>query len=220
MAILLPISQTHAQANSFNKSFKEITQAQPYTFFCQLPISAKGKVEFQACGYCPIEQTLVVAMPIVPLEQLAKNLPCYQHKICAKPNSTFYQGLSCCKKIDLRYQKMSQDLHNLVPETKQIKQLRAQHIPGILLNITHSLSCQALQIDSKKHLIHIPEAQRGAVARIYLYMSEQYQINLDNDLRYTLDNWHALYPVTPWEKKRNRLIYNQQGTYNKWIEVL
>lgn len=209
-----------AQANLVNKSFKQITQAQPYTFFCQLPISAKGKVNFQACGYCPIEQISVVAMPIVPLEQLAKNLPCYQHKICAKPNSTFYQGLSCCKKIDLRYQKMSQDLHNLVPETKYMKQLRAQHTPGILPNISLSLGCQALQLDSKKHLIHIPEAQRGAVARIYLYMSDRYQIKLDKELRQTLENWHALHPVNAWEKTRNRLIYNEQGTYNGRIENL
>ncbi len=216
--ICLFIPQAHA--DSINPLFKKIIQAQPYTFFCQLPISPKNKVDFQACGYCPIEQASVVAMPIVPFEQLAKNLPCYQHKICAKPNSSFYQGLSCCKKIDLLYQKMSQDLHNLVPETKHIKQLRAQKIPGILPNITSSLGCQALQTDSKRHVIHIPEAQRGMVARIYLYMSDTYQLKLDKELRQTLENWHALYGVTAWEKTRNRLIYNEQGTFNHWVETL
>jgi hypothetical protein len=100
--------------SSFNKLFKKITQAQPYTFFYHLPISPQGKVKVQSCAYCPIEEANVVAMPIVPLEWLAKDLPCYQHKLCSKPNSLFYKGLSCCQKTDSLYQKMSQDLHNFV----------------------------------------------------------------------------------------------------------
>ncbi len=218
--LLMCFPLSHAQADTLQKSFKKITQAQPHTFFCQLPISPEGKVTFQACGYCPIEQVSVVRMPIVPTEWLAKDLPCYQHKLCSKPNSFFYKGLSCCKKIDVFYQRMSQDLHNWVPEMKHTKQLRAQHTPAVLANVTPALGCHELQVDKKRHLIHIPEAQRGAFARIYLYMADTYHLKLEKDLRTTLESWHDSYGVTAWEKNRNRLIYNEQGTYNKRIEAL
>lgn len=218
LILLLPISLCNA--DPINKSFKTITQAQPHTFFCHLPISPKGKVTFQACGYCPIEQVTVVAMPIVPNEWLAKDLPCYQHKLCSKPNGFFYKGLSCCKKIDIFYQRMSQDLHNWVPEIKHIKQLRGRNTPAVFADIIPALGCHELRVDTKKHLIHIPEAQRGAFARIYLYMADTYQLKLEKDLRTTLESWHALYGVTAWEKNRNRLIYKEQGTYNRRVEEL
>ena len=115
---------------------------------------------------------------------------------------------------------MSQDLHNLVAETRHVKQLRAQHFPGILPNVTPTLGCNELISDKKRHVIHIPEAQRGPIARIYLYMNDTYQLKLDQSLLTTLESWHSLYKVTDWEKTRNRLIFNEQGTYNRRIEEL
>lgn len=205
---------------SFNQSFKKITQTQPQTFFYQIPISPKGKIETRACAYCPIEETSVVAMPIVPLEWLAKNLPCYQNKLCSKPNHMSFKGLSCCNQISSLYQLMSHDLHNWVPETRQIKQLRGKHIPGILPLTNNNQSSYDIRVDKKKHVIHIPDAKRGTVARIYLYMTDTYQIKMDRELRATLESWDKLYGVTDWEKTRNRLIYNLQGKANEWVERL
>ncbi len=213
-------SPASAAPPALTKLFQHITQTQPHTFFCHLPISPQGKVNFQSCGYCPIEPVSVIALRIVPNAILAKNLPCYQHKLCSKPNRYFYQGISCCQKIDILYQRMAQDLHNWVPEIRHIKQLWGTHIPSVLPNIPASLSCHELTLDKKKYLIHVPEAQRGAVARIYLYMADTYQLKLEQELRNTLESWHELYAITAWEKTRNRLIYQAQGTYNHRIERL
>ena len=51
-------------------------------------------------------------------------------------------------------------------------------------------------------------------------ISPCYQLKLEKDLRATLESWHTLYGVTAWEKNRNRLIYNEQGTYNRRVEEL
>lgn len=209
-----------SSAPSFHQLFKKITQAQPHTFFYHLPISVQGKIEIRSCAYCPIEQLSVSAMPIVPLEWLAETLPCYQHKLCSKPNRLSYKGLSCCNQISSLYQRMSHDLHNWVPETRQIKQLRGQHTPGILSLTNNNQTSYDVRVDKKKHLIHIPEAKRGTVARIYLYMADAYQLNLDKELRMTLESWDKLYGVTDWEKTRNRLIFNLQGKANEWVERL
>ena len=66
-----------------------------------------------------------------------------------------------------------------------------------------------------------PIVGKGEVARKCAYMIEQYGEGIDvynlidND---TMMQWNCIYPPGDDEKRRNEIIYEIQGTYNRFVE--
>ena len=66
-----------------------------------------------------------------------------------------------------------------------------------------------------------PIVGKGEVARKCAYMIERYghSIDIDNLIdNDTIMNWNYTYPPGDEEKRRNELIYEIQGTYNRFVE--
>ena len=59
---------------------------------------------------------------------------------------------------------------------------------------------------------------RGDIARIYLYMSDKYNINLSNQERKLMEAWNKQDPIDEWEKIKNKRVAKIQGNSNPYIK--
>ena len=66
-----------------------------------------------------------------------------------------------------------------------------------------------------------PAVGKGEVARKCAYMFEQYGESIDAESvisQETLLKWNDMFPPTDDEKRKNELIYEAQGTFNKFVD--
>lgn len=187
------------------------------TFFCQQSFSAPGEINVKGCPKCPALPQPIQWMPLVPRQQFAADLNCYKMKSCFNKKGEYFKGLSCCQKQDSTYQQMNSDLHNLVPESRYLAQLRARYKLGYVKETFKKKSSCELYLDPKNKIMEPPVAVRGMIARAYLYMKETYRIPLSREEYDLYLKWHQEYPVTAWERERNQKIKDLQGNENRFV---
>ena len=189
-------------------------QAHRFTFFCDLPYSSTGQVTIYPCEQClPIEKS-IKWMRLVPTPEYANSLSCYQHQRCVKENGKWYKGIACCLKQSTLFKSMHYDLHNFVPETPQLSQMRRQY--EFELNLGVNAPCSFL-FNNKKKKLGTSLIKLGWIARTYLYMDDTYGLNLSKKVRQQFIDWHMQSPPTKWEIRRNQMINQIQGNVNHWI---
>jgi deoxyribonuclease-1 len=184
------------------------------TFFCEQPFSNTG--ELNAYGkHQPTLSEKITCMYLVPLKNLAPFYGCY-HQKCINKKGKVSQGLRCCKQ-DSQFQQMQKDLHNLVPETKQLKQQRERYTFAELNSASKKAGCHFV-IDKKTKRLEPASSKRGMIARAYLYMKDTYPFRLNDEEMALYLKWHQQYPVTQEERERNDKIFQMQGKKNHWIK--
>mgnify|MGYP001308886062 CR=1 FL=1 len=120
------------------------------------------------------------------------------------------------------------NLHNLVPTIGEVNGDRSNFSFTILEEESNYGECE-IEIkhlqrqEQPRGLAEPPESARGAIARIYLYMMEEYQgekykFELAQEQRDMFNDWNEKYPVTEWECARDRLIAVEQGENNPKVQ--
>lgn len=186
------------------------------TFFCEQPFSAAGELQPADHKHQPALSEKVQWMHIVPLKQLAHSYACYQQK-CLNKKGKVFQGLRCCQQQDTQFQRMARDLHNLVPESRLLKQQRTRYRFAEFSNASTASHGCPLYIDKKHKLLEPPPSKRGMIARTYLYMKDTYPFTLSAEESALYWRWHQQYPVIPAERERNEKIFAIQGTRNHYV---
>ena len=69
----------------------------------------------------------------------------------------------------------------------------------------------------KERKVMPPSRARGAIARTYLYMSQEYKLKLSNAQRQLMAAWNKQYPVSKWECERDQHIYKIQHNHNPFV---
>ena len=166
-----------------------------------LPLS--GKPYYFSRGDCSVEGLVdfdktvekVRWRQLLPESLIGKGMPCMTQRLCKSTLSNrMYSGPGCCRKSSVMFKKMSSDLHNIIPTVLK---------------------------EGVEDLMHSKEIKdKGLIARIYLYMMKQYQFKVNDSLKHKCLKWHKKYPVSLWEKEKNREIFKVQGTFNPYIEKL
>jgi deoxyribonuclease-1 len=75
-----------------------------------------------------------------------------------------------------------------------------------------------MKIDFKAKAAEPPARARGAIARTYFYMRDQYKLNLSRQQTQLFTAWDRQYPVTAWECERDNRIANVQGNHNPYVQ--
>lgn len=107
------------------------------------------------------------------------------------------------------------DLHNLAGLHTRINSSRGNKKFGEPKSPRYFKGCKL----SKN--VFCPIVGKGEVARKCAYMIERYGLSIDIDNLIdndTMMNWNCMYPPSDEEKRRNEIIYEIQGTYNRFVE--
>ncbi len=195
----------------------DIHQSHRITFFCEQPFDKTGELKSQRCKNSPQASNVIQWIPIVTHQQLAKHLLCFNEKLCVNKKGIRYKGMRCCQELDNNYLLATKDLHNFVPEQKEIKQQRHQYAFGLIAGRQPNKSECHFYLDKKNKIVEPAPSTRGMIARTYLYMRDTYHLPLSQEELIQYQNWHQQYPVTAWERERNEKIKGIQGNGNPYI---
>ncbi len=195
----------------------DIHQSHRITFFCEQPFSITGEIKSPHCKNCPHTINIVQWMPIVSAQQLAKHRLCFNEKLCVSKNGIRHKGMRCCRELDKNYSLALLDLHNFVPEQKEVKQQRHLYSFGLIADHQQNKGECHFYVDKKNKIVEPAPSTRGMIARTFLYMRDTYHLPLSQEELIQYQTWHKEYPVTAWEQVRNEKIKAIQGNGNPYI---
>ena len=101
---------------------------------------------------------------------------------------------------------MESDMMNLVPAIGEINNDRSNFRFGEKLPKKGQYGKCEFEVDSKNKIAYPKKEIRGDIARIYLYMSKTYNINLSKKDRKMFEKWDEEDPISEWEIKKNKRI--------------
>lgn len=210
---LLSLSLAHADApRTFREAKKaawKIYAERPVDFYCGCQYQGK-RIDLESCGYRPRKQPKRAARVewehIVPAWVIGHQRQCWQHG-----------GRKNCTANDAQFSQAEADLHNLVPVVGEVNGDRNNFGFGMLTEKPTQYGACPFVVDFKQRTAMPAEYSRGAIARVYLYMSERYQLRLSKQEHRLFDIWNHQYPVSEWEQWRNQRIACVQGNANPYV---
>jgi deoxyribonuclease-1 len=206
----------HAAPSSFQQAKRELTTLyteQPVSFYCGCDIHYQGKKlipDLNSCGYQVRKQVKranrIEWEHIMPAWEMGHQRQCWQSG-----------GRKNCTNNDPIFKLMEGDMHNLVPAIGEVNGDRSNYRFSDWGGQSNQYGqCQML-VDFKGRKVQPPKANRGAIARTYLYMAQAYNITLSPAQLRLYNAWHKSYSVTPWECRRDRFIASKQGNSNPFV---
>jgi deoxyribonuclease-1 len=126
-------------------------------------------------------------------------------------------GRSHCQKTDPLFGRMEADLHNLVPAVGEINADRSNYRFGMLPDAEAQHGGCDFRVNFKRRVVEPRDAVKGQVARIYLYMHQRYYLPMSESQRRLFQAWHTRFPVTDWERERDRRIKAITGVSNPFV---
>ena len=190
----------------------QIYSANPNSFYCGCKIDwieGKGVPNLESCGY--EFRTQESRSERIEWEHI---MPAWQfghQRMCWKSG-----GRKNCSK-DKQYRMMEADLHNLVPAVGEVNGDRSNYRFSEWNGKPYQYGECSIIVSFKDRKVQPPEHTRGPIARIYLYMSERYQLFLSDQQRKLMSVWDNKYLPSSWECERNRLIFEIQGWPNDYV---
>lgn len=142
---------------------------------------------------------------IMPAHNFGRHLSCWREG-----------GRKACKK-DPTFRKMEADMHNLVPAIGEVNGDRSNYRFSANIPKAKQYGECKFQIDFKSKRAYPKEDIRGDIARIYFYMSKEYNVRLSKQEKKMFESWDRLDPVSKWERIKNKRVKKIQGNYNSFI---
>ncbi len=214
--------QAQAAPESFRKSKKiasEIYREHPTSFYCGCNIQRLGKKlvpELDSCGYQVRKQETranrIEWEHVMPAWEMGHQRQCWRETVNGKRG-----GRKNCGRTDLVFREMEADLHNLVPAIGEVNSDRSNYrFNQWKAEPSQYGQCQ-VKTDFKQRRFEPADLQKGAVARIYFYMRDEYAVRLSKQQTQLFNAWNKQYPVDDWECSRDELIYQAQGNPNPYV---
>lgn len=208
--LLLPFASVQADAPRTFREAKKIAWTiyaeRPVDFYCGCTFKG-NRIDLDSCGYVPRKQPKRAARVewehIVPAWVIGHQRQCWQQG-----------GRKQCTAKDPVFSKAEADLHNLVPVVGEVNGDRSNYGFGMLSEKPSQYGACPFVVNFKQRTAMPPEYSRGAIARAYLYMAERYNLRLSRQDQRLYDIWNRQYPVSEWERWRNRSIACIQGNAN------
>lgn len=210
---LLPLHTVLADAPRTFREAKKIAWTiyaeRPVDFYCGCTFEG-NRIDLDGCGYIPRKQPRraerVEWEHIVPAWVIGHQRQCWQQG-----------GRQHCTSNDAVFSRAEADLHNLVPVVGEINGDRSNYGFGMLSEKPSQYGACPFVVNFKQRTAMPPDYSRGAIARTYLYMSERYKLRLSRQEQRLYEVWNRQYPISEWERWRNRRIACIQGNANRYV---
>ncbi|MDQ1213662.1 deoxyribonuclease I [Pantoea anthophila] len=185
----------------------------PGSFYCGCKITWQGKKgipDLNSCGYQVRKNanraTRIEWEHVMPAWEFGHQRQCWQDG-----------GRKNCNK-DPDYRRIETDLHNLQPAVGEVNGDRGNFAYSQWNGSEKQYGQCEMKIDFKLKQAEPPARARGAIARTYFYMRDQYHLRISRQQTQLFTAWDKLYPVTPWECERDQRIARVQGNHNPYVQ--
>lgn len=130
------------------------------------------------------------------------------------------EGRKHCATEDPVFGAMYTDMHNLTPSIGEVNAQRSNYPYGSVEGNESDYGGCATKFDERRKVLEPRDQAKGFVARVTFYMVDRYDLReevLTPELEETLLQWVRRYPVSDWERERNRRIAKIQGNVNPFV---
>lgn len=212
VCLLISLPSFASAPRTFNEAKKiawKLYAERPVDFYCGCSYS-RNKVDLESCGYQPRKNlnraSRIEWEHVVPAWVIGHQRQCWQQG-----------GRKNCTKNDPVFKFAEADLHNLVPSVGEVNGDRSNFALGMLTEKPTQYGACPMVVNFKQKTAMPREEVRGAAARIYLYMADQYDLRLSKQDRRTYEAWNRMYPVSDWERWRNQKVACVMGRGNQYV---
>ncbi|MDH2068207.1 deoxyribonuclease I [Pantoea sp. GD03673] len=185
----------------------------PGSFYCGCKIQWQGKKgipDLNSCGYQVRKNASRAGRieweHVMPAWEFGHQRQCWQDG-----------GRKNCSK-DPDYRRIETDLHNLQPAVGEVNGDRGNFAYSQWNGSEKQYGQCEMKIDFKLKQAEPPARARGAIARTYFYMRDQYHLRISRQQTQLFTVWNRLYPVTIWECERDQRIAKVQGNHNPYVQ--
>jgi deoxyribonuclease-1 len=204
--------------------YARVQRGRRVTAYCGCRYNGRGEVNLAGCGlerYASNPRARrVEAEHVFPAAQFGNFRRCWRSpaafRACREKDGDLMSGRECCLRVDETFVAAHNDLQNLIPAVGLINGDRRDYSWGMVTGGTRYGDC-GIRIDSAARRVQPPEALRGDIARIMLYMRETYGFRLSRQDERLFEAWSRADPVDDWERKRQARIARLQGVENGYV---
>ncbi|QHS09101.1 deoxyribonuclease I [Sinimarinibacterium sp. NLF-5-8] len=126
-------------------------------------------------------------------------------------------GRKNCNATDAIFNAMESDLHNLDVAIGEVNADRSNYSFGMVTGVSKQYGACPSKTDFKARRFEPRDEAKGRVARIYFYMADRYKLRLSRQEQQLLMAWDRMYPVSGWERERDRRIAKVMGWHNPYV---
>lgn len=152
---------------------------------------------------------------VVPASDFGRQRACWRSP---PPDQS---GREHCREVDEQFRLMEADPHNLIPVIGTLNALRSNYRFGMVASESEESRISGcpykIASDGAGRFIEPPDAVKGKIARIYLYMEDRYEFKIGRSQRRVIEAWHRQFPVSQWEIARNRRLFRVTGVENPYV---
>lgn len=169
-----------------------------------------GRVDLASCGYEVRSQVARAERleweHIVPAYNFGRARQCWQQG-----------GRDHCNATDPVFNAMEADLHNLAPSIGEVNGDRSNYDYGMLPNSPKTYGACPTKVDIRMKVAEPRDEVKGMVARVYFYMFDRYNLRMSRQQQQLLTAWDKQFPVTAWERERDRRVARVMGHSNPFV---
>lgn len=169
-----------------------------------------GRMDAASCGFQATKQASRATR--LEWEHVAAISAVAQQRQCWRDGGREY-----CQRTDPVFNRMEGDMFNLVPSIGTANALRSNINYGMVSGPSMSLGACTTKIGTTVRAVEPRNEVKGEAARITFYMADRYNIKLSDTQQHVLVAWDRSYPVSAWEKERDRRIAYSMGHHNPFV---
>ena len=126
-------------------------------------------------------------------------------------------GREHCVDDDPVFRAMEADLFNLYPSVGEVNGDRSNFNYGMASGIAPQYGQCKTRVDFEQRAAEPRDEVKGLVARTTFYMFDRYKLSMSRQQQQLLMAWDNQYPVSSWEKERDRRIAAIMGHSNPFV---
>ena len=204
--------------------YDRVQRGQRVTAYCGCRYNGRREVDLGSCGLegyaSNARARRVEAEHVFPAAQFGNFRRCWRqpeaYRDCREKDGDLLSGRACCLRVDETFVAAHNDLQNLLPAVGMINGDRRDYSWGMVSGGERYGDC-GIRIDSGGRRVQPPDALRGDIARIMLYMRDTYGFRLSRQDARLFEAWSKADPVDAWERKRQARIARLQGVENGYV---
>jgi deoxyribonuclease-1 len=174
-----------------------------------------GRTDLASCGYkirSPQSDQMTKRAErtewehVVTAHTLGKQRQCWQKG-----------GRTNCNRTDSIFNAMEANMHNLTPIIGEVNADRSNFNLGMVSGGNNMYGQCASKTDFKSRTFEPRDEAKGMTARIHFYMHDRYNLSMSKQQQQLFMAWNKQFPVTKWERERDRRIAKVMGHSNPFV---
>lgn len=214
MANAAPATFEQAKVELRNKVYHDRNQGKVGDLYCGCDWRwvgrSGGRIIPESCGYQvraqPVRGERSEWEHILPAATFGRQRQCWQQG-----------GRKNCTPNDPVFSRMEADMHNLSISVGELNADRQNFNFGVLPNTPFQHGACPFKVDTRQRTVEPPDEAKGMIARVNFYMHDFYGLNMSRQQQQLFMAWDAYFPVTAWERERDRRIARVMGHSNPYV---